>query len=115
MSTLPDKIVSIYPPVVINTTDGGRYAVYSGSGWFPVDEDFTQEDAKARWVQCSPNTQPLNESINDKSWKVESSKKGSFYTVRYHDGKWGCTCPANTYHRNKECRHIKKIKETNNV
>lgn len=112
MSTLPEKIVSIYPPTIINTSDGGRYVVYSGSGWFPVDEEFTQEQAMSHWVQwTSKSKETLNESIQDKSWQVESSKRGSYYTVRYLDGKWGCNCPANTYHRGRECRHIKQIKE----
>ena len=82
MNELPEKIVSIYPPTVINCSDGSRFAVYSGSGWFPVDEDFTLEDAMSRWVKWTPESKPLNESIGDKSWQVESSKKGSFYTVR---------------------------------
>jgi len=111
MNELPEKIVSLYPPTVINCSDGTRFAVYSGSGWFQVDEDFTLEDAVARWEKWTPNSQPLNESIGDKSWQVESSKKGSFYTVRFNNGYWGCSCPANTYHRNKECRHIREIKE----
>lgn len=113
MNELPDKIVSIYPPTIINTPDGARFAVYSGSGWFPVDEDFTQEDAMARWEKWTPQSKPINESIQDKSWQVESSKKGSFYTVRYYNGHWGCSCPANTYHRGKECKHIKQIREKN--
>ena len=113
MNELPEKIVSLYPPTVINCSDGTRFAVYSGSGWFQVDEDFTLEDAVARWEKWTPNSQPLNESIGDKSWQVESSKKGSFYTVRFNNGYWGCSCPANTYHRNKECRHIREIKEKN--
>ena len=113
MNNLPDKIVSLYPPVVLNTPDGERFAVYSGSGWFPVDDEFTYEDAMSRWEKWTPAAKPINESINDKSWQVESSKKGSFYTVRYHNGYWGCNCPANTYHRGKECRHIKQIKEKN--
>ena len=114
MNTMPEKIYSIYPPTVINTTDGSRFAVYSGSGWFQVDEDFTMEDAVARWVKTK-DLSLVQESIGDKSWEVESSKKGKFYTVRYNDGRWGCNCPANTYHRNKECRHIKQIKEKQNV
>lgn len=111
MSQLPEKIVSLYPPVVLHSPlDGQKYAVYSSSGWFPVDDDFTYEDAMARWERWEPEAKPINESINDSSWQVESSKKGSFYTVRYYNGIWGCDCPANMYHRNKECRHIRETK-----
>jgi hypothetical protein len=115
MNELPEKIVSLYRPTVINTIDGTRFAVYSGSGWFKVDEDFTLEDALARWEQWVPEQKPIQESIKDKSWEVESSKKGSFYTVRFYNGHWGCNCPANTYHRGKECRHIKEIRKKENV
>lgn len=111
MNELPDKIVSVYAPVVINTVDGGRYAVYSGSGWYKVGDEFTLEDALARWEKWVPERKPLTESIKDASWQVESSKKGTFYTVRFYDGHWGCNCPANTYHRGKECKHIKSIRE----
>ena len=112
MNKLPDKIVSLYPPTVINVLEGKRYAVYSGSGWFEVDEEFTMEDAMSRWEKWTPNgTIALNEEVKDKSWQVESSKKDSFYTVRNHNNYWGCSCPANSYHRNKECRHIREIKE----
>jgi hypothetical protein len=112
MNELPEKIVSLYPPTVINCSDGTRFAVYSGSGWFQVDEDFTLEDAMSRWEKWTPSGKtPLNEEVKDKSWQVESSKKGSFYTVRNNGHYWGCSCPANTYHRNKECRHIREIKE----
>lgn len=111
MNNLPEKIVSLYPPTIIHTVHDKKFAVYSSSGWFEVDEDFTLQDAYDRWEKWVPSGKPLNESIQDKSWEVESSKKGSFYTVRNNGNYWGCSCPANTYHRNKECRHIKEIKE----
>jgi len=111
MSELPEKIVSMYPPTVINCSDGTRFAVYSGSGWFQVGEDFTLEDAVARWEKWTPDGKTTINEVKDKSWQVESSKKGSFYTVRNNGRRWGCSCPSNTYNRNKECRHIKEIKE----
>lgn len=110
MNELPDKIVSTYAPVVIDTLQG-RYAVYAGAGWYPVDDTFTEKDALDRWEKWMPESLPVEESIENQSWEVESSKKGKFYTVRYRNGHWSCNCPANTYYRGNECKHIKSTRK----
>jgi|688.fasta_scaffold01216_26 hypothetical protein len=111
MTYIPDKVVSILPPAILGEA-GRKHVIYgmcqSDSGFYHVPDDFTYEDARSRWVQWTP---PPKIKAESKTWNVESSKKGSFYNVKNDGNYWSCSCPSNIYHRNKDCRHIKQIKE----
>jgi len=112
MNELPDKIVSIYHPVITKFYDGKKYVTYAEAGTWEVPEDFTQEDAMKRWVRYQPNiVEEKKVHTQPNVWEVPNSKGNGFYEVKYSSSYWVCSCPANTYKR-KDCKHILKIKET---
>ena len=53
------------------------------------------------------NTKSLN--ISKRTYKVEGSK-GNVYDVKYDSGRWSCDCPAYSWSRGSECKHIKSIR-----
>ena len=113
MRALPKSIPAIYPPTIVKT-ELGRFAVFVSSTtnhWYPVDEQFTHEDAIRHWVkenqtQVAPPTKTKT-SGEAKSWQVESSKKNGYYTVQRISNSWSCTCPSFGFRRT--CKHIKEI------
>lgn len=115
LNQIPDKVVSLFPPVVIDTP-GGRFAVYGDAGWFPVDKKFKQSDALARWEKWKPsNSQnnPNSPSIGSQhQWDVMNSKGTGTYSVTYKESNktWGCSCKGWIFHQNRDCKHIAKIK-----
>lgn len=112
MKTLPDKIVSIYHPVITKFYDGKKYVTYSDAGTWEVPDDFTQEDAMNRWVPYKVNIEQEKEVKSEQNtWNVPNSKGNGTYEVKYSGSYWMCSCPANTYKR-KDCKHILKIKES---
>lgn len=116
---IPDQVVSLFPPVVIDTV-GGRFAVFGDAGWFLVDKKFTQKDALKHWVKWTP-VETDNKSQNvptpnvgfdvDRRWEVPNSKNTGKYAVTYEVAtkSWGCSCKGWIHHRT-DCKHIKSIK-----
>lgn len=52
--------------------------------------------------------------MNEPTWKVESSKKGKFYTVTFtKDEVWYCQCVSWKNQRlpigERECKHIREV------
>lgn len=111
MKTLPDKIVSIYHPVITQIYGGKKYVTYSDAGTWEVPDDFTQEDAMKRWVKYVPKSlQDRKDPVENNKWEVSNSKGTGTYEVKYSGSYWSCTCPANSYRRT-DCKHIKQIQE----
>lgn len=102
--TLPKKVISLYPPVIIEREDG-PYAVYAGV-YYKVSKRFTLEQAYKHWERWQSTT-ASSAPTQRKTWKVANSKKNGYYTVSYDNG-WSCTCTGYGYRRN--CRHIEQTK-----
>lgn len=120
---IPDKVVSLFHPVVIDTISG-RFAVFGDAGWFPVDKKFTQKDAMKHWVPWTlnqPDTQ-TNQTTSvgfdiDRRWETPNSRNTGTYAVTYKAAtkSWACSCKGWIYHQNADCKHIKKIKAQEGV
>jgi hypothetical protein len=53
----------------------------------------------------------VKEKIEENTFKFESkSDPGSFYTVTKKGDKYKCTCPGSFRAKDRECKHIKQIK-----
>lgn len=114
MMNIPDKISTLYPPAIVNLPSG-RYAIYSGygnGGWFAVDENFTMEDALARWTKLQIGVEEKKPE-NDWKWSVANSKGTGSYSVEFDKRGWTCSCPGFGFRR--QCRHISEIKQQVNI
>ena len=89
-------------------TNSGTYVC---PGWHPVPNGTTRDQIKfhpsAKVVK--PKAAPIITKTENRSWQVEASKPGKFYTVSEKDSRWDCTCPAKMFHRG-DCKHIKAKK-----
>ena len=47
------KIEGCYPPTIMTTISGVRYAI-SGSSWVEIEDDVTMEDALKGWISTMP-------------------------------------------------------------
>lgn len=130
MNELPEKIFSQYPPTIIDTSKG-RYVVYEvGNGWYPVDAEFTIEDAMKRWEQKRPIELPSQEPDAPVSTRAQGKKivihvdkvtsasdpSKSYEVLRYDDDTYSCNCPSwvfknkGTDDNSRHCKHIDKVK-----
>jgi len=92
---------------IVKTLSG----TYVCPGWTPVPEGTTREmielDMNVQSSSQKTSTEVKQEPQQD--WKIEGSKKGTFYTVSNGLRGWDCTCPAKMFHRG-DCKHIKNVK-----
>lgn len=133
MNELPEKVFSQYPPTIIDTPNG-RYVVFEvGSNWYPVDANFTHEDAMTHWerkrgiivppqeeAKRAAHAIPVGKKIVVKTTSVASSTNAakSYEVLEYDDGSYSCNCPSWVF-KNKGtdsseermCKHIVKVKQ----
>jgi len=106
------KLVTIksHLPAVSFHLDG-KYWLACGSQWIEVDHQYSVNELKRAWIKEEPkyNYVSAKEESKTKSYKVAGSK-GKTYTVKNKGSQWSCNCPASTFRRWDECKHIKEIK-----
>ena len=104
------------PPVSFQSVvDGQWYIVTTGRAgkWTKVNRKYSWDEIAAMWIpivfkSINPQiTKPLN--ISKRIYKVKGSKD-NIYDVNYDSGRWSCTCPAYSWSRGSECKHIKSIR-----
>lgn len=97
------------PPTLFNANDGKRYILPT---WQEVLPETTISDIE--WVKMILTDEvktKVKEKIEENTFKFESkSDPGSFYTVTKKGDKYKCTCPGSFRAFDKECKHIKQIK-----
>lgn len=76
-------------------------------GWHEVPEGTTREQIK--FLPSEKKKVEIKVEAVEQSWKVEASKPGKFYEVRFNGKSWSCTCPSAQFHRG-DCKHIKAKK-----
>jgi len=101
------KIHSFLPPGI--TTIGGK--TYVCPGWHEVPCDTTLNEVYERWTQDLPKME--NKPTHLINVMVDSSTAGKQYNVTFDGTYWNCECQGFGFRRN--CRHIKEIKEQNNI
>ena len=91
-----------YHGVVVSPTDGKKYLT---PDWIEVHPQTTLADI----VYNAPK-QPKPVEQKDE-WLFESSSDpGQFYKVRRVGVTYKCTCPGSWRAKDRECKHIKEIK-----
>lgn len=74
--------------------------------WIEVPMDTEMKDVT---VLPKPEV-PRVEPGKNEEWKFTGSK-GNIYTVAKIDGKWSCSCPAASFQRFKDCKHVQEAKK----
>lgn len=95
----------------------GRCWLACGANWIEVDHVYSAEELKQAWVYKKPvydTPQKPKTKKADRVYEVVGST-GSKYDVREKNGKWTCTCPAASFNRFNDCKHIKQVKQQNQV
>lgn len=75
--------------------------------WIEVPMDTEMKDIT---VLAKPEL-PREEPSEDLELQFTGSK-GNLYTVARRGGGWTCTCPASSFQKFKDCKHIKEAKGT---
>ena len=104
---------SYLPPVSFQSVVNGQWYIVTTKEWIKVDRKYNWDEISLMWKQLvskpiqTQNTKSLN--ISKRTYIVEGSK-GNVYDVKYDSGRWSCDCPAYSWSRGSECKHIKSIR-----
>jgi hypothetical protein len=102
------KIKSHLPPISFEL--GERYWIACGAKWVEVDRIYSVEELKTIWINEREEYVPPAKPISKvETYKVKGSK-GKTYTIKNNGGNWSCNCPASTFRRWEECKHVTQIK-----
>jgi len=103
------KIVSHLPAVSFELD--GKFWIAAGAQWVEVDRIYTPKELEKIWVKEQPKYQytSTKQESKTKTYKVAGSK-GKSYTIIQKGSEWSCNCPASTFRRWENCKHIKEIK-----
>jgi hypothetical protein len=107
----PLKIVSHLPAVSFELE--GKFWIAAGAQWIEVDRIYTPKELEKIWVKEKPKYQSTSvpKESKPKTFKVAGSK-GKEYIVQNKGSQWSCNCPASTFRRWEDCKHIIQIKKT---
>lgn len=102
--------IESYLPAISFELDG-KYWIACGAQWMEVDRVYTPEELKKIWVKTERKVevQPKQKVEKAKTYSVVGSK-GKTYKVKHQGNSWTCNCPAATFRRWEECKHITQIK-----
>ena len=109
VTTFKYKYEHYIPPTLFNANDGKRYILPT---WQEVLPETTISDIE--WIKMVLTDEvkvKAKEKIEENTFKFESkSDPGSFYTVIKKGDKYKCNCPGSWRAKDRECKHIKQIK-----
>lgn len=91
----------------------GKCWLACGANWIEVDHVYSAEELKQAWVYKKPvyDVPQKPKLKSGVSYQVVGST-GKIYEVKEKDGKWTCDCPAASFNRFNDCKHIKQVKQT---
>lgn len=106
---------SHYPPLSFQGTFSHQWYVIcssDGDGWVKVDRSYSWNELEKLWdkIEYGNKAKPTPTKTKSKEYKVAGSK-GNTYKVVNDAGVWTCSCPAHSFGRGKDCKHIKQIKD----
>jgi hypothetical protein len=104
MLKLQKQIVSLYPPIIVESVNHGRCVIYNGV-YYPVKNSFTTKEAMSRWKKWTPSAKQSVPASNW-TWKVPNSKGTGYYDVSFDSRGWSCTCTGFGFRR--KCRHTEE-------
>ena len=108
---------SHYPPLSFQGTFSHQWYVIcssDGDGWVKVDRSYSWNELEKLWdkIEYGNKAKPTPTKTKSKEYKVAGSK-GNTYKVVNDAGVWTCSCPAHSFGRGKDCKHIISIKNKN--
>ena len=112
--SLPDKIFSFMPTIIIESPRNGQLLAVAGDQWYEIDSSVTLDYLRSIWTRVV-NGKPTAEkkAIDKKEFTVTSSRTGEVYVVSFGTSGSHCTCAGYGFRR--KCSHIDKIKQENNL
>lgn len=108
--------IESYLPAISFELDG-KYWIACGAQWIEVDRVYTPAELKTIWVKTERkyDTAPARPKPTKQTVYKVLGSKGNSYTVSKKGTAWECNCPASSFRRWEECKHIKQIKKQMNA
>ena len=107
------KLRSFLPPTSFQSPISEQwYIVTTGTneGWIKVDRQYSWEELESMWEKITFGAKKEVQKNSEKqTYKMEGSK-GNTYKVVNDAGVWTCSCPAHSFGRGKDCKHIIRLK-----
>jgi hypothetical protein len=99
---------SIPPALFTSPLDGQKYIV---PAWTKVHPDTQLSDIN--WVKPEPKVvKQKQQQLDPTEYKFESkSEPGSFYVVRVIGDKVKCNCAGQYRAKDRQCKHMKEVKQ----
>lgn len=91
----------------------GKYWIACGANWIEVDRVYSPKELSKIWVKTKPKYVAVVEKPKKPKTYLVKGSKGVSYKVKNTNGAWSCNCPASTFRRWEECKHIKQVKTEN--
>lgn len=104
---------SIFPPTSFYGIKSNQWYIIctGGDGWVAVDRQYSRAELDSMWDKISYGSVATKVTAPYKQYEVQGSK-GAVYKVTHDSGFWSCNCPAYSYGRGKDCKHITNLKNT---
>ena len=105
------KFKSLYPPVCIWGPFTESWYIIVDGKWNPVTRFYSWAELEPMWEKIQQTkSEAKSQKLGVKeTYKVKGSK-GNVYNVVNDDGFWTCTCPAHSFGRGRDCKHITQLK-----
>jgi hypothetical protein len=105
---------SFYHPIPFKSTTTDQWYVVctsDGDGWVAVDRKYSIDELQKLWdkIEYGAKSEVKPQPKVKKEYSVDGSK-GNKYKVINNAGVWSCSCPAHSFGRGKDCKHIISIK-----
>lgn len=103
------KFKTFNPLVCFKSTISNCYYIIADGKWHEVDRQYSLEELVLMHEKITPKETAVNSSR--KSYEVSGSG-GKIYEVTFMNSMWSCTCPAHSFRKYTDCKHITQIKST---
>ena len=102
------KFKTFNPLVCFKSTTSDQYYIIVDGIWHAVDRYYTRDELNLMHEKISYINKEVKIILSE-SFEVSGSK-GNFYDVTVTNGVWHCTCPAHSFRKHSDCKHITQIK-----
>ncbi len=108
------KYKSFKPLVCFKSSQTEQYYIIVDGVWHKVDRFYSINELDLMQEKISYLDKEIKRTYV-KSYEVIGSND-KIYEVTYVNNMWNCTCPAHSFRKYTDCKHITQIKNTlNNI
>ena len=108
------RIRSSLPPISFQGVHSKQWYIVTtgtGEGWIPVDRSYSWAELEKLWDKIEYGVKDKVKPVKKERKEYEvAGSKGNTYKVINDEGVWNCSCPAHSFGRGKDCKHIILIK-----